>query len=129
MLSRDLVNELVKLEERPWCEWRKGNPLTQNGLAKILRTFAIHSKDIRTGIVGRGFNLEQFEDVFKRYIPKPPIQSATVLQATDNKAHRGFQSATDSASAALRNTLQTTHNKECSTVALQNATFREEATK
>lgn len=58
VFSIDLVNELVKLEERPWCEWKKGKPMTQNSLAKMLKTFNIHSKDIRLEKVGRGYNLK-----------------------------------------------------------------------
>lgn len=94
ILSRDLVHELVKLEERPWCEWKKGQPMTQISLAKILRTFGIHSKDVRAGMVGRGFEIEQFQDIFKRYIPNPPIKSATVRQVTNDKGCRRFEGAT-----------------------------------
>ena len=70
VFSIDLVNELVKLEERPWSEWKKGKPMTQNSLVKILGTFGISSKYIRIGAEHkRGFELTQFKDSFARYIP------------------------------------------------------------
>ncbi len=125
--SETLVEELIKLEERPWCEWRKGSPMTQNSLAKILKTFSIHSKSTRAGIpekILKGFDLSQFLDAFTRYLPDTAIQSATVLQASNDGACSGFQSATSKGIVALSNAPQAAPSITCSTVALQNATNR-----
>jgi len=73
--SVDLVRYLVDMEERPWCEWKRGNPMTANSLAKQLTTFGIRSKTIRAGIPSKtlkGYELKQFTDSFDRYIPSPP---------------------------------------------------------
>jgi hypothetical protein len=73
--SVDLVRYLVDMEERPWCEWKRGNPMTANSLAKQLKTFGIHSKSIRIGVPSKtlkGYELKQFTDSFDRYIPSPP---------------------------------------------------------
>ena len=73
--SVDLVRYLVDMEERPWCEWKRGNPMTANSLAKQLTTFGIRSKTIRAGVPSKtlkGYELNQFTDSFSRYIPSPP---------------------------------------------------------
>ncbi|WP_178862083.1 DUF3631 domain-containing protein [Thiomicrorhabdus cannonii] len=68
--SKELVDELLKLEERPWREWRKGNPMTQNSLAKLLGAFKINSKDIRYfSNVCKGYEKHAFGDAFNRYLP------------------------------------------------------------
>jgi len=68
--SAELVEKLIALEERPWCEWKKGYPMTKNSLAKLLKAFRIESKQLRIfGNKMRGYELTQFEDAFNRYIP------------------------------------------------------------
>lgn len=68
--SSELVEKLIALEERPWCEWKKGFPMTQNSLAKLLKAFRIESKNIRIfNKTVRGFEYAQFEDAFNRYLP------------------------------------------------------------
>jgi putative DNA primase/helicase len=37
--SQDLVCALVVMEDRPWGEWRRGQPLTQNSLASVTEVF------------------------------------------------------------------------------------------
>jgi hypothetical protein len=128
--SSILVEKLITLEERPWSEWKKGKPMTQNSLSKILKTFSIYSKDIRAGVpekVARGFELDQFEDAFTRYIPNPLIQSATMLQASSHMGCKGFEGATNSQLVALSKGMKATNNGACSTVVLQN-TLSEEVT-
>ncbi len=71
MHSKELVERLIELEERPWCEWKRGNPMTVNSLAKQLSTFGIHSNTIRACIpvkILKGYELKQFTDSFQRYI-------------------------------------------------------------
>ncbi len=119
--SHDLVDRLVSLEERPWCEWRKGNPMTQNSLAKLLSSFGIKSKNIRLGNdIFRGFVVDQFTDAFERYIPDTPVQSATRLQPSVYAGSGRIESATQGDGVALQNLRKPAPVKECSTVALQN---------
>jgi hypothetical protein len=69
--SADLTFQLVALEERPWCEWKRGLPMTQNSLSKLLSGFNIKSKPIKfADKVVRGFDVDQFSDAFSRYLPK-----------------------------------------------------------
>ncbi len=126
--SATLVHELIALEERPWNEWKKGQPMTQNSLAKILKTFSISSKDVRTGIPEankRGYRKEQFNEAFERYIPDTAIQSAAVLQASNVEGCSVIQSATNKNNVALLNRAKPSDIKGCSTVALENNKSKE----
>jgi putative DNA primase/helicase len=49
MTARDLIDKLVQLDDRPWAEWRRGQPLTKNGLARLLRPFHLKPKVMREG--------------------------------------------------------------------------------
>ena len=47
--SKELVKKLVGLEERPWLEYQRGKPLTQNRLAQLLKDFDVHTQQARVG--------------------------------------------------------------------------------
>jgi len=122
IFSADLVQDLISLEERPWCEWKRGKPMTQNSLAKILSTFNIHSKDIRIGSVKRGYEFSYFEDAISRYVPilsQPPKQSATPLQISSNAGCSDYESATNRDDVAFQKQLKGSPDTACSTVALK----------
>jgi len=71
--SADLVSALVAMEGRPWAEWRKGKPLTQNSLARLLDPFRIAPGTIRMGpITAKGYMRDQFADAWGRYLSDTP---------------------------------------------------------
>ena len=74
ILTRDLLNGLTALEESPWGEWRRGEPITSRGLATLLRRYkGIRSTTLRAGEdLGKGYMAEAFQDAFSRYLPGPP---------------------------------------------------------
>jgi len=119
--SKVLIEKLIKVEDHPWSEWRKGKSITQNGLARLLKPFNILSKTIRTGDgTAKGYTLEQFIDPFKRYLPStPPVQSVTPSQPTSTKDLRGFQSVTQSRDVTVENRLKPTPAKECDVVTVE----------
>ena len=60
------------MEDRPWPEWKSGKPLTQNALARLLRSFGIYPDTIRIGeTTAKGYLLSQFKDAFDRYLNSP----------------------------------------------------------
>lgn len=76
--SEDIIETLVKMEDRPWPEWRRGLPLSKRGLARLLKPFDVRPKLIRHGDqVYRGYTLEAFTDVFSRYLPPATVTSVT----------------------------------------------------
>lgn len=46
--SEYIVAELNKMDDRPWPTWRRGQPLTKNSLARLLKPFGIKSKQIKS---------------------------------------------------------------------------------
>jgi hypothetical protein len=70
VFSRDLAVALCALEGHPWQDWARGQGLTPNRLAKLLRPFHIFSQTIDSGKESlKGYKAEQFSDAFGRYIP------------------------------------------------------------
>jgi hypothetical protein len=76
--SGELLKALVDMDERPWAEWRRGNPLTSRGLAGLLKPDRIQTRTVRfedgteDGTTAKGFLREQLEDAWKRYVPPKP---------------------------------------------------------
>jgi hypothetical protein len=67
--SGELVEALVAIEGRPWAEWKAGKPLSQNGLARLLKSLKIRPGTKRIGDrTPKGYYLSQFEDAFRRYL-------------------------------------------------------------
>ncbi|WP_457299617.1 DUF3631 domain-containing protein [Phyllobacterium sp. P5_D12] len=67
--SAGLMQQLHKLENRPWSEWgRMRKPITQHAIARLLKPY-----DIRPGNVGprenrtKGYLWAAFDDAWKRY--------------------------------------------------------------
>lgn len=92
--TKDLINELCSDIESPWATYNREKPITANQLAKLLKEFKIHSKDMRIPPCNKnlkGYALDDFSDAFKRYIP--PEISATTRQLNnhavyhENEAH------------------------------------------
>jgi uncharacterized protein DUF3631 len=81
MPSADLVKALVALEGRPWAELGKNRkPLTQNGLARRLKSPGIIPKNVGPEDARvRGYILADFKEAFERYLApegasQPPIR-------------------------------------------------------
>jgi uncharacterized protein DUF3631 len=93
--SEDIVSELVGIDERPWAEWRRGNPLSKNALARLLKPFDIKPKTIRTGgVTFKGYLLGSFQDAFARYLPNPADPTVTPSQVNNDAASRENQTVT-----------------------------------
>lgn len=117
--SSDLAIELVKMESRPWPEWKAGKPLTVRQLAKLLEPFGIGPRNLRfedrTGI--KGYRHIDFKDAFARYLPE---QSATPLHSQKTALFSDAQSATGDDGVADSGGSETAENSQCSGVADEN---------
>lgn len=72
LTSVEIVQALKKMEDRPWPEWRKDNPITTRQLATLLKPFGVAPKQIWVdGNNTRGYELLGLQDAFNRYIPLP----------------------------------------------------------
>jgi uncharacterized protein DUF3631 len=69
IFSKDLVELLAQMKERPWPEVSRGKPITERWLARQLRSFKIASSNIRIGAEqAKGYELAHFAEVFERYL-------------------------------------------------------------
>ena len=80
----DILEKLNGMEDRPWPEWKRGNPLSPRGLASLLKPFGILPGTVRTeGIVpgvttAKGYKRSAFVKVWKNYsIQETPSLSVT----------------------------------------------------
>lgn len=98
--TSDLLAGLHTIEEAPWGDWY-GKPLAPRTLAKLLRPYGIKPDSIRTSDgTPKGYMRAHFEDAWTRYLPHPPVLSATAQHSLSDAENGGFQSAT--AHRALR---------------------------
>lgn len=79
LASNDLVTSLTVMEDRPWPEWRKGDPLTKTQLARLLKPFGVRPGQLWIDADGkktkkRGYELGWFEEVFARYLPSETVE-------------------------------------------------------
>ena len=83
--SKDLVEEMVAMTERPWSEWRRGKPLTVNGLNRLLKPFGLEPKLIKIGPtdadVLRGYRTEKVLEAEARFVD---------VETEDEVADEGF---------------------------------------
>jgi hypothetical protein len=70
--SLKLVEDLIAIEGRPWGEWKVGKPLSQNGLARLLKPLKIRpgTKRIDGEKTAKGYHLSDFDDAFRRYLSR-----------------------------------------------------------
>jgi hypothetical protein len=81
MFSRELIERLSGMTERPWPEVCRGKAITERWLARNLGVFGIHPKQLRIGEDnGRGYELADLAEAFERYLPNPASPSVTPLQ-------------------------------------------------
>ena len=72
LFSEGLVKALGEIEEAPWGDLR-GQPISKQTLAQILRPYKIKPHQIRIGEETRkGYLRSDFADAWTRYAPDPP---------------------------------------------------------
>jgi putative DNA primase/helicase len=100
--SADLIKELCSDDERPWATYNRGFQIKPRQIANKLKGYGIQSKTIRVNFTtAKGYELEQFNEAFSRYITSPPLVSVTpsqtsihaALPVTDNASR--YPSVTD----------------------------------
>lgn len=129
LFSEDLTEALWRCEDSPWADWSRGQPLTKNKLAGLLKPFKVKPKDIRIGSdVKKGYRLDWFDDVFARYlpVPTPPAQTATPLHPSNSKGFSDSQNATSENRVAFQKPMNINNGAGCSGVAVQTGGYRED---
>ena len=82
MFSKELIESLAQMSDKPWPEVCRGKPISERWLARNLSAFGIRPKLLRIGEndPARGYELVEFDDAFARYLPIPGNPSVTPLQ-------------------------------------------------
>jgi putative DNA primase/helicase len=89
--TESLLEALHAMQERPWGEWYKGQPITARQVARLLQRFGIRPKNVRVPAhpedgdmamagpkgttvmtVAKGYERADFKDAWQRYLPSPP---------------------------------------------------------
>lgn len=120
--TTELINALCDDTEKSWATYNRGKPLSPRQLSSKLKDYGIASKDLRFGYDGvkKGYEVEQFNDAFTRYLTLPPENghlSATTLQTKNGKALNVADEKLISARRNISATLEPAPNKACSAVA------------
>jgi hypothetical protein len=77
LFSREIVEKLVDLDDRPWAEWGKsGKPITTTRMSRLLSPLlppGVKPGTVRRGDKsGKGYHRKDLEDLFLRYLPISP---------------------------------------------------------
>ena len=81
----ELIEALCSGEERPWSTFKQGAKITARQVANMLHGFDIKSKSIRIyGRVMKGYELQDFEDNFQRYLVSDPHKEGLQVTNTCN---------------------------------------------
>lgn len=85
LFSREIVERLREMDERPWPEYQRDKPITQPQVAKLLNGLKILPGTVRRGgDTAKGYYAAQFEDAWQRYLP--PRDAASLLPASTSSA-------------------------------------------
>ena len=83
--SKDLIEALCADDERPWSTFKQGAKITARQVATKLRGFDIKSKSLRINDrVMKGYELQDFEDSFQRYLFSDPHKEGLQVTNTCN---------------------------------------------
>lgn len=80
----EILGRLVKMEDRPWPEYRNGKELSARGLASLLGRFDVKPRTHRTGAAEtvKGYSRADLQPVFTTYLPTPSGLSVTAVTST-----------------------------------------------
>ncbi|MFO1353021.1 MAG: DUF3631 domain-containing protein [Gammaproteobacteria bacterium] len=87
LATEGLIERLCKIDDHPWPTYAKGKPINPRQLSNLLRPFSVIPKTLRMGeLRAKGYELEQFDDVFSRYLL--PSLAVTPLSSRDTVTNR-----------------------------------------
>ena len=113
--TASLLEKLHEMDDRPWPGWHRGNPITANGVARLLKPFGITPTKWRDyNNTHRGYTQDQFRDAFARYLPDSAATAATSLNSIGEPE---FSDATPTTNVAPTDSEKFKPNKDVATVA------------
>jgi len=114
VFSRDLVEFLNSLEDRPWSDYNHGRGVTASWVSRQLKTFGIQSRPIRKSEkVAKGYSKSNFKKVFTLYLPEKKV---TGLQCSNHAGFQGFEKVTKGENVTFKNAPNSPINQQCNVV-------------
>ena len=97
--TNHLLGALQALEERPWSEWRRGQPISARGLAHVLRPFKVQPETIRfTAGLAKGYRRGALQPAWTCYLPQDrgalPVTSVTSVTSLNREDVSAARSVT-----------------------------------
>jgi putative DNA primase/helicase len=85
--TTELIEALCADDEKSWATYNRGKPISPRQFAIRLKEYGIKSKTVRIDYkTPRGFEREQFEDAFLRYLSPPPSATPQQIRLAANDA-------------------------------------------
>lgn len=103
--TRDLIGALCSDELKPWQTFNKGYAIDASQVAKMLREYKIHPKDIKLpgGSVRKGYARKDLEDAWTRYLDEAgEVAENEPLPATNESWCGSTGSPRDDGRATIR---------------------------
>jgi putative DNA primase/helicase len=91
--TADLIAALCADDELSWSTYNRGKQLSPKQLSNRLKGYGITSRQMRLNAYdnpARGFDREQFNDAFLRYLPNPPNLPLHVTKSLEANKDVGF---------------------------------------
>jgi hypothetical protein len=77
LMTATLIAGLVSRLEEPWCRWNKGQPITDEAVARLLRPYGIRPGHDKSRTF-RGYYASDFEEAWNRYLPPIPPETPSI---------------------------------------------------
>ena len=88
LFSKDICEKLNADTELPFHDYRKGAGINPSRLGRMLRPYEIQSKTVRRDSeTAKGYQREQFEDAWSRYVDDSPAQTAAEVPSQASQRH------------------------------------------
>jgi putative DNA primase/helicase len=111
LFTHEILDALQQDEDRPWPEWKNGQPITSRQLAALLKPYGIRPQTIRRGArTDKGYRLDWFEDAFARYLEP---RSVTTSQPNDSAEFKIPRSVTPTVDLTDANAEKASISAEC----------------
>lgn len=69
LFTSTILSRLHKVEESPWLQWRRNEPITARGLAGLLKPYGVKSRTVRVGEeTSKGYARADLTDSWTRYV-------------------------------------------------------------
>ena len=116
--SENIVNALVEMDDRPWPEWYRGQPMSKPALARQLTRYGIQSTTLRLPGApnAKGYYRRAFTEAFECYLSPTPISTVTPLQSTDSAGSGGNGTVTPENDVTVGKSLEGTDSAGCNDV-------------